>query len=114
MNALTCDDRELALEALDLIATDTWHQTTIYESSARLTPILLRAVKDLRAPRGAILELLAHYAESLAPNEGNPTPCLVVMLDAFRQHAAVIDAFAERSEKEAHDAADRHPRKKQS
>jgi hypothetical protein len=104
VNALVAESAEIRDEALHILSKDTAHQGTIYESSARLTPMLLELASDARADRSAILGLLARYADALPPapapagvdddNDDNDAPWIAPMRRAFRDRAADLQRLA--------------------
>ncbi|AKU98375.1 hypothetical protein AKJ09_05039 [Labilithrix luteola] len=94
LNALVADAPEIRDGALRVLSTDTVHQGTIYESSARLTPMLLHVASDGRAARSAILALLARYADALPPPSDNEAPWLDPMRKAFRDRAVELGRLA--------------------
>lgn len=83
VNALVCGDLELATGALHRLATDTWHQGTVYEASSKLTPLLLQAAQHQGAPRDGLLELLGRYAKALETID-ETVPWLEAMRAALR------------------------------
>src|SRR5262249_12491209 len=69
LNALVRGDATLRETAFDLLFAETYHQGSIYEASARLTPFFIRLVGDptvAKEDRERYFGALRCYAESLA------------------------------------------------
>lgn len=94
LNALVADSHDIRAQALRVLSIDTAHQGTIYESSAKLTPMLLQVANDARADRSAILALLARYADALRAPCDDEAPWLDPMRRAFRDRASELGRLA--------------------
>lgn len=94
LNALVAESHDMRAQALRVLSNDTVHQGTIYESSARLTPMLLQVASDVRADRSAILALLARYADALRSPSDDDRPWIGPMRTAFRDRASELGRLA--------------------
>jgi thioredoxin 1 len=114
LNALVRGEPALRRTAFGLLFDETFHQGTIYEASARLTPFFIRLVGDpttAKEDRERYFGALRCYAESLArslPQVDEDAPAakwLGFMHDAFVRARSQFVAWARTGEPDVRDRA---------